>query len=74
MNYANTTYSDEPVIRLTRDRDQRKINWAPHFPNYKKKGEKEDEFLYLQENLCDELGTVTFKHHHILQATLHRKT
>ena len=74
MDCATTKHSDAPVIKLTRDRDQWNINRAPHFPSYKKKIEKEDEFLYLQENVCDELGTVASKHHHILQATLHDKT
>ena len=73
-DYANTTYSDAPVIKLTRVGDQRNINRAPHFPSYKNKIEKEDEFLYLQENLCDGLGTVATKHHHILQAKLQDKT
>jgi hypothetical protein len=36
--------------------------------------EKEDEFLYLQENLCDELGNAASTRQHKLQATLHDKT
>jgi hypothetical protein len=40
-----------------------------HIFQVTKKNRKEDEFLYLQENLCDKLGTVASKHHHILQAT-----
>jgi len=58
---------------LARVRDQWNINRAPHFPSHKNKIEKEDQFFYLQENVCDELGTVATKHHHILQATLHKQ-
>jgi hypothetical protein len=45
MDYGNTTYSDAPLIKPTRYREQWNINSAPRFPSYKRKIEKEYEFL-----------------------------